>query len=581
MAGGETINLVFEIADTGIGIKSEDMPRLFGNFEQLDTRNNLGIEGTGLGLAISRSLCRLMGGDITVTSEYGKGSVFTASLPQIIRDNAPFAFVESPETKNALVYTDEINYGASLAYTIDNLGVGCSFVKTREDFIEGLKNTSWQFVFTSSNLFEEVRETLLKKGSLARLVLLAEYGKAARPGLRTLQLPVQPVSVANIFNGKPTDTGYHETENPGVRFTAPGARILIVDDIDTNLDVAAGLLMPYKMYIDKSSSGLDAIELARKNYYDLIFMDHMMPGMDGIEAAAAIRKLGFDAEGAEPRNSYYIKLPIIALTANAVSGMKEMFLEKGFNDYLSKPIDIAKLDGIISRWIPMVKRIKSGEGIKRETFSGDGGLSIPGIDISSGINMTGGTIEGYKLVLTSFYKDAQKRLPFLQEPPEAADMSGFTTNIHALKSASGAIGAAGLSKEAAELEALSLAAAKVAGNMGRIQEKLPGFYAHLAETADDIRAALENEAKGAESGGPALNKADSVVRGAFLNLKKAIESKDMETMDRFTGELNNKNLDATAREALNAVSDLLLLAKFKAAIEKIDELLSGEDSNAK
>jgi HPt (histidine-containing phosphotransfer) domain-containing protein len=231
----------------------------------------------------------------------------------------------------------------------------------------------------------------------------------------------------------------------------------------------------------------------------------------------------------------------------------------------------------------MVKRVKSGEGIRRESFSGKGGFSIPGIDTGAGINMTGGTIEGYRLVLASFCKDAQKRLPALQNPPEAEDMGGFTTNVHALKSAAGAIGAAELSKEAAELEALSLAVANdfvKAGSMELIHEKLPAFYARLAEIAEGIRAALENEAENSESSGPALNKADSLVRDLFLDLKKAIESKDMETMDRFTKELNNKNLDKKAGETLDAVSDLLLLAKFKTAIAKIDELLSMEDNNA-
>jgi CheY-like chemotaxis protein len=215
--------------------------------------------------------------------------------------------------------------------------------------------------------------------------------------------------VANILNGKDTVFGFQDAEFPDIRFTAPGARILIVDDIANNLDVASGLLAPYKMAVDRAGSGAESIRMARNQSYDLVLMDHMMPGMDGIEAAAAIRA---DEKARNERN-----VPIIALTANAIFGMKEMFLEKRFNDYLSKPIEIAKLDDVMSRWIPAEKQIKSGRGIRRETFGGESGIVIPGLDTQKGVSMTGGTEAGYRKVLAQFYKDAAERLPFFAEPP--------------------------------------------------------------------------------------------------------------------------------------------------------------------
>jgi signal transduction histidine kinase/CheY-like chemotaxis protein len=240
----DRILLSFEVADTGIGIRQEDTGKLFGSFSQVDALKNQGIEGTGLGLAISQNLCRLMGGEITVRSVYGEGSVFTALIPQGIADGQPFRHRD------------------------------------------------------------EESEAVLR-GAEKRII----------------------------------------------GFTAPGAKVLAVDDSAVNLTVLKGLLQPYRMQLDFCLSGEKAVDLVRRHSYDLVFMDHMMPGMDGIEAAAAIR----NKEGGSA-------IPIIALTANAISGMREMFLENGFNDYLSKPIDMVKLDKLVAIWIREDLKVKTPSG---------------------------------------------------------------------------------------------------------------------------------------------------------------------------------------------------------------------------
>ncbi|MDR1278768.1 MAG: response regulator [Treponema sp.] len=371
------IFLAFEIADTGIGIKKEDMENLFGDFTRFDQKQNRGIEGTGLGLVICRNLCVLMGGIITVKSDYGRGSVFTALIPQIVKDHSPFAPVEHPETKTSLVYDDRPLYAESLVYTLESLGVFCTQAHTGDDIRGGLNSA--RFIFTSPALLEEVREILRNRSRAAgaeaslagkpdaaaepetgapeagvpALILLAENRQDGRPDIQTIFTPLQPGAAANILNGQQRDKGFHETESPGARFIAPDVRVLVVDDIVINLDVAQGLLSPYRMIIDQASGGLEAVRMVRENRYDLILMDHMMPDMDGVEAVAAIRK--WEEEQRNPHE----RIPIIALTANAISGMKEMFLEKGFSDYLSKPIEIAKLDDMLSRWIPPEKRTKT------------------------------------------------------------------------------------------------------------------------------------------------------------------------------------------------------------------------------
>ncbi|GHV84213.1 hypothetical protein AGMMS50212_15530 [Spirochaetia bacterium] len=143
-------------------------------------------------------------------------------------------------------------------------------------------------------------------------------------------------------------------------FIAPDAVVLAVDDISTNLVVAKGLLTPYRITVHTSLSGTEAVDMVKANHYDLVLMDHMMPGMDGIEATAAIREWEkAQAEAGKSRS----QVPIIALTANAITGVKEMFLAQGFDDYLSKPIDIAKLNDVMEKWIPKEMR-NEGLGMK-------------------------------------------------------------------------------------------------------------------------------------------------------------------------------------------------------------------------
>jgi len=326
---GDTVLLTIDVTDSGIGIKPEDMEKLFSDFVQLNLSANKGIEGTGLGLAITKNLAVAMGGDISVASEYGKGSTFTIKLPQKICSKEPFGII-----------------------------------KTQEE---------------------------------------------------------------------------HSGDNM-IKFIAPKAKVLVVDDISTNLKICQGLLLPYKMQVDSCLSGAESIELVKNNEYDLVFMDHMMPEMDGVVATKHIRELKRELE-----------LPIIALTANAVTGVKEMFLSNGFNDFMSKPIDTKKLDAILEKWIPKEKWEKANEEVKSESSS-KANIKIEGVDVEKGISMTGGAFENYIQTLAVFYKDGLEKIAEIKKCLETDNYPLYTTYVHALKSASASIGAYDLSEQAKELE---------------------------------------------------------------------------------------------------------------------------------
>jgi signal transduction histidine kinase/FixJ family two-component response regulator/HPt (histidine-containing phosphotransfer) domain-containing protein len=342
----------------------------------------------------------------------------------------------------------------------------------------------------------------------------------------------------------------------------PNGSVLVVDDVDTNLYVAEGLLAPYKLKIETANSGFEAIDKVQAtrggttesgvaNTYDIIFMDHMMPGMDGIETTEKLRELGYNGV-------------IIALTANAVSGMREMFIEKGFNDFIAKPIDISKLDEMLNRWIPREKRGVGSEelGVRNEEqylFP-----NIPGVDTKKGIAMTGGTEEGYLRILSAFSADVEERLPLLQAAPSTSNLIEFITQVHALKSVSATIGAAQVSAQAEKLEA--------AGNSRDfvfIQENLGNFAESLAELAKNIRMFLETNSK--------TGNVETAVSEDTVPLLRELEDalvsqKASSDILHILDELNKKPLDQKTREALEKISFQVLMTEFDNALQTVKEL---------
>jgi CheY-like chemotaxis protein len=285
-------------------------------------------------------------------------------------------------------------------------------------------------------------------------------------------MPAYSVPVANLLNGMGATHAQGRTKST-VRFTAPGVRILIVDDIMTNLKVAQGLLSAYGTRIDVCDSGERAVAMVKEKSYDLIFMDHMMPGMDGIEALTRIRAL----EGERFR-----QVPIVAMTANALAGMQEMFISKGFDDYIAKPVEISKLNALMEKWIP---REKWAAVAAESVVARASALEIEGLNVKKGIAMVGGNERTYRDVLEQYCLDIEERLPFLDAPPAEDALHSFIIHVHALKGASAGIGA-----DATAAEALLLENAGRAGDSDFIAEYLPRFRQNIAALAARIDAAL-------------------------------------------------------------------------------------------
>ncbi|MDR1958053.1 MAG: response regulator [Planctomycetaceae bacterium] len=551
------ILLTFCVTDTGIGIREKDKARLFDDFAQFDLTVNKGGEGTGLGLPITLNLTTMMEGKLTFESVYGQGSTFTVTLPQIYENDTPFASVDHPEEHSVLLYESRSLYAESLCKTLDSLKVRYKIVKGQSEFYEDVRVNQYTFIFLASFAYEGLRNILCNLPSCTKIALFSEnIEQSDLANVRTVMLPAHSLAIANLLNNV-TDGGHFEEEREfRVHFQAPTARILVVDDIRTNLSVAEGLLLPYKMQIDFAMSGAEAVDLVKQFSYDLVFMDHMMPEMDGIEATSRIRALSGER---------FKKLPIIALTANAVSGMKEMFLQNGMDDFLAKPIETGKLNSILGKWIPKEKQEEYSAGRHRQ-YQEEPFLAIPGVDVRAGIARTGGTPDGYLLVLRSFCTDVNDKFDTIRQSLESGNMKLYATTVHGFKSALAMIGVPSLSQKAALLEnaakkedlvCITANNEEFVSELNALHERLKNFLTSKTEQ----KTAPTEEAE----------ENDRFLNDRLEHLKTALEEMQTRTVDNIMAELLARNTGI--REPLHEIAQNILLSEFEEAITLTEELL--------
>lgn len=443
----DTVLMKTEISDTGIGIKKEDMCKLFNLFQQVDSKRNRNIEGTGLGLAISQRLLTLMDGKISVESEYEKGTTFFFELPQKIIDATPIVPKLEKSLKAALLVG---NCYVEAQLMRDLNWIGAEYIDLVND--GSYEKLQVDYLIVEKVFLNQTLQDILKKNTNLQCLVLADYDSidaADIPNIRMISKPVYSLSLYNAMGIQEINLKDMGIENDSFTFVAPDAQILIVDDNSVNLTVASGLLEPLSMNIDTASSAAEAIEKIHYVKYDLIFMDHMMPGVDGVEATHIIRRLV----------PSYNDVPIIALTANAIGGAKEMFIKEGMNDFVAKPIEVKDVVSKIMKWLPKekIRPISKSEDSADPLPKADGSqiccevVDIKELNTKEAIAMLKSE-KLYMAVLKEYYNAIDKKYRVILEYKEAERWQDYTIEVHALKSTSRQIGAVHISELAAEME---------------------------------------------------------------------------------------------------------------------------------
>lgn len=336
----EDVELSISVKDSGQGIREEDISKLFGSFQQVDTKKNHNKEGTGLGLSISRQLVELMNGSIGVRSEYGKGSEFYFTIHQkLISTEKAIEINAKDQVLIAGCMKNEMAYKAlqKLAETYHLKFVTNIYSASPE------KGKFYYFTDCYALLSDEERKCLDDKHAVVYNLQNPMIESEELEGVETINKPLYTYNFCQVIGeSEENSKAEQKDETAELSFTAKGARILIVDDNEINRTVAEAMLEPLQMQIDTAENGAEALTKVQEMKYDLVFMDHFMPVMDGIEATQEIRKLSGD---------YYQNLPIVALTANSGEEQRKEYLQAGMNDVTTKPIMMDDICDKIQKWV--------------------------------------------------------------------------------------------------------------------------------------------------------------------------------------------------------------------------------------
>ncbi len=517
--GSKTIDLLFSVKDTGIGIRKEDMVKIFQSFQQVDSKRNRSIEGTGLGLAICKQLLSLMDGNIKVESVYGEGSSFSFVLPQKIVD--PSASISLTDPDPLPTYGFLKNDYAHRQLRLDMARLNIKYMDLKNINITKFlsKNESsgnGAYLFIDYKNFDMELQLFIKEHPKITAVVVTEYDTLAHfdiPNVIVASKPLSSMSIASIYNHEAMLLDEHQSTDEYYDFTAESACVLIVDDNQINLTVAEGLLEPLKMHVDTASGGEEALKKITEKKYDLILMDHMMPELDGVETTRIIRNSHHE----------YDNVPIIALTANVVSGASEMFKKEGMNDFVPKPIEVRVLLTKLKRWLPKekVKSVTSKHG-KSSSKPQQSSLKIKDLDTESALKLAGSE-NLYWTILKDYFQAIPKKYKLIQTCWENADWRNYTVEVHALKSASRQIGAAELSALAAKLEE--------AGNALDIDtinsktDEVLEMYAHYY----DILQPYFSESNKNGSNGDTISSEE--LEDTFKKIEHAVDNLNLEEME--------------------------------------------------
>ena len=356
----EGIRLTMKVEDTGVGIKKQDIGKLFVSFNQVDTHYSHGMEGTGLGLAISKALCQMMDGEISVESEYGKGSVFTVTILQKKGGSAePLLPSSGWEGCRILILEKSPRMREYFSRCMDQMRVAYILCSDERSFAEALYTGEFTHACAERAALEKTdRARVPAKTRLAVLAGRLDSGLGDMGGASAYPVIYIPLFGLQLAGFLKNPRANRKTEEDNELRQYPHVRLLVVDDNELNLQIAEGLLEPFGPRIDCVQSGAEAVEAVKNKAYDLVFLDHMMPGMDGVETLKKIRALPGGADKT---------LPVVALTANATNSARAMFFEEGFDDFMPKPVSMQRLDELLLKWVWSVE-----EKRRREEEEGDG-----------------------------------------------------------------------------------------------------------------------------------------------------------------------------------------------------------------
>ncbi len=567
----ERVWLRFSVSDTGIGIEPEQLPRLFGAFTQLDDSTTRRHGGSGLGLSICHHLVRLMGGEIEAHSRPGEGSTFTFCLPLGLSKTDVYQHSPDPDLRDlrALVVDDNPSAREILSERLTSFTFNTSTACDATDAMQQLEAAELEgepfrlvlmdWRMPGVNGVEAGRAIKHSSGLLhiPAVILVTGYGReevmhqAEAAGLDGFLIkPVSPSTLFDTVIRVLGDVGEGDKMHHPVQGSYLSGRVLLVEDNTVNQQVAREILEGMGVTVEIAGNGREALDAVHRHDYDLVLMDIQMPEMDGYEATRRIR--------AESR---FHQLPIVAMTAHAMSGERERCLAAGMNEHVPKPIDPARLFSTLSRWLKPSDKVP-----ERPVEDNDVALpkSLPGIDLRWGLERIGGNRRLFHKLLLEFVAHHGNALEVLSKLLKEGDYSSAQRELHTLKGVAGNIGALTLQREAARLEQ-ALMAGEVTG-AGDIPTTFRDTFSTLFDGLASVQENEEPDTKEIEERGNGkanaalllqqlktmLNEGDPDALKVVTQLERVLTGKQQEQLKQMATQIDEYNFD-DAQQTLNTL----------------------------
>ncbi|MCR5654681.1 MAG: response regulator [Lachnospiraceae bacterium] len=461
------INLCLEVVDTGSGMTEDEIEHIYEKFYQSDSGRSRTAGGLGLGIPIVNGFVKSMGGMLAVESTPGYGSLFRVSIPQKVVNEDPCISIRDRENCVVAGFLGFMTttsprvrsfYMDMIAHLVAGFGVPFFRVQSREELEKLIESEKISHLFVGTGEYKEnvaYIDNLAKKINVA-VVADPGFDVKVGSGVMLMHKPFYGGQVATVLNHS-----MEESTANAERMMCPDIRALVVDDEPMNLLVAKGIFETYGMVVSTVNSGQEALEVCQTEDFDIIFMDHMMPEMDGVEAMKRLR-----TQAAKEKK----ELCIVALTANAISSAKEMFLSEGFDGFVAKPVEIIELERVLKHVLPknaiVYEKVEEKEYTAEITYTkkedDQTGQETPmealernGVDTTTGLKYCQNDENFYRELLLEYAKDKDNKLANLSEYFEKEKWEDYTIRVHAIKSTSKMIGALALSEQAKDLEQAS------------------------------------------------------------------------------------------------------------------------------
>ena len=501
------VNLMIKVTDTGIGMTEEELERVYERYYQADSGRTRQGGGLGLGMTIVSGFTASLGGFMTITSKPGIGTSVSVSLPQKVIEPSSCMSVAKPDhlCLGAFLHLDKYPdpnvreyYNMMIRNIVRGFGVQMHRVDNAANLKKLLHSVRLTHLFVSEEEYDAAPEMIEDAAQKMIVVVVAnrDFRLPAGSHARIMEKPFYCFPVAAVLN-----TEYNAPIPDEDVLYCPGVTALAVDDEPMNLIVAKNILKRYGIAVTTAQSGAEALEICRDQHFDIIFMDHMMPGMDGVETMKRIRTLNSKERSGTP---------IVALTANAVSTARELFMSAGFDGFVSKPIELVELERVLRRVLPK-SVMQPPSGIQPEAAVPAAQQSEPmqeprpavrpaqetsplealsgiGLDTDEGIKYCANDEEFYFTMLEQFADETEEKLIRMQEFLRADDLKKYEILVHALKNTLKMIGSDGLSERAKAMEFAAKAEDRV-----QIDAEHEALAADCQKLIDSIRSILGTE----------------------------------------------------------------------------------------